>query len=57
MDPNREVMGSLKNNSMESYTILNGMKLYPLTYISIFFVILGTFTCYTDEKLFKTSKT
>lgn len=53
MGLNWEVMDSLKNG-MESYTILNDMKLYPLSYVSLFLVIPVTFTCYTGEKLFET---
>lgn len=50
---NWKVMDSLKN-SMESYTILNDMKLYPVSYVSLFLVIPVTFTCYAGEKMFKT---
>lgn len=57
MDPNWGVMGSLKRNGVESYMILNGIKLYPLNYVSLFLAILMTFACYTDEKLLKSQKT
>jgi len=57
MDPNWEVMDSLKKNSVESYTILNDMKLYPLTYVSPFLVFPRISTCYTDEMLFNNHKT
>lgn len=57
MDLNWDVMDSLKKNSMESYTTLNDMELYSLTYVSLFLVIPTTFTCYTDEKLFNNRKT
>lgn len=36
--------------------ILNGIKLYPLNYVSLFLAILMTFACYTDEKLLKSQK-